>query len=274
MSIRCMKVHFDATPESIDRLQLARHLAEVQGAGVTAVYAAPHSSSQVPADAVPLSSLAVFRELDEQRQRKAFVNFEAAMKEPGPHATWAAIDVDPVFTNFVQDALCADLLVLGQRSSADCRDDEMPHDFAESVVIASGRPAIVVPCGSRTLDVGRRIVLAWKATPEAMHAVTAALPLMQQADQVHLATWGEPDAGPQELAGIEHYLRQHDIEPKRYEGGSSNAVGDAVLAFCRQVSADLLVMGCYGHTRFRERVLGGATRTVLHSMTLPVLLAH
>jgi nucleotide-binding universal stress UspA family protein len=274
-SLRSIRVHLDQQPASAHRLQVGRHLAAQHGAVVAGVYAVPPCFSQVPlaADISP-SALAALRELDDERRRVAHATFEAAMREPGPYASWAEVGSGAVFGDFVHEALFADLLVLGQRPAAGSHAGEMPADFAESVVIASGRPAVVVPHDSSEPATGHRVVVAWKATREAMRAVTAALPLLQKADQVHLANWSEPDLEPPDFAAIEHYLRHHDVEPKRHAFGRSSAVGDAMLALCRDVSADLLVMGCYGHTRFRELVLGGASRTVLRSMHIPVLIAH
>lgn len=274
-SIRSILVHFDAQPACVERLQVARRLAEQHGACVTAVYAVPPSFSQVPysADVSP-AALAAFREIDDERLRQAFGSFEAAMKEPGPHARWVPITGVAVFSDFVHAALFADLLVLGQRPPGSRLKRDMPADFAESVVIASGKPAIIVPRVVTELSPGHRVVVAWKATREAMRAVTAAFPLLQRADQVHLAHWSEAACGPQDFAAIEHHLRLHDIEAVRHEFGRSEAVGEAMLALVSEVAADMLVMGCYGHARWREFVLGGATRTVLQSMTVPVLLAH
>jgi nucleotide-binding universal stress UspA family protein len=99
---------------------------------------------------------------------------------------------------------------------------------------------------------------------------------MQGARSVHvlLARWTDDD-DPDGL-NIERYLRCHGIDAVLHAdaGHGADAAGDALLALARDVSADLLVMGCYGHSRARELVLGGATRTVLQSMMLPVLMAH
>jgi nucleotide-binding universal stress UspA family protein len=88
--------------------------------------------------------------------------------------------------------------------------------------------------------------------------------------------WGEDNFAPAETTfGIGRYLQWHDIkaEVRRYPDEPDN-IGDLLLSRASEEGADLLVMGCYGHSRLREMVLGGTTRVVLRSMTCPVLMAH
>ena len=103
--------------------------------------------------------------------------------------------------------------------------------------------------------------------------------MLQRARRVHLALWDEADDvrndAPQP---IERYLANHGIAPtlhrNRLTGPEAHAVGELLLSLAADVQADLLVMGCYSHGRAREWVLGGATRTVLQAMTLPVFMVH
>jgi nucleotide-binding universal stress UspA family protein len=116
---------------------------------------------------------------------------------------------------------------------------------------------------------GRDVLVAWKPTPEAARAVQAALPLLHAARQVHVAAWGDD---PRE---IERLLLLHGIDARYHREPAADAhVGELLLSRAADLSADLLVMGCYGHSRTRELVLGGASRRVLQSMTLPVLMCH
>jgi nucleotide-binding universal stress UspA family protein len=122
----------------------------------------------------------------------------------------------------------------------------------------------------------RVVVVAWKATREASRAVTAALPLLRRATQVHVVTWQRDDEGNgADAPDIIGWLRSHAVSAVMHRFAEKpEDVGAGMLAQARAFDADLLVMGCYGHSRAREWILGGATRTVLKSMTLPVLIAH
>ena len=119
--------------------------------------------------------------------------------------------------------------------------------------------------------------MAWKNTREAAHAVSAALPFLCRSERVHVVAWRDVDEEGETNAplDIEQYLRSHGVTATMHRHQDRPVeVGDALLSMVADVGADLLVMGCYGHSRAREWVLGGVTRTVLGAMTVPVLMAH
>jgi nucleotide-binding universal stress UspA family protein len=272
-AIRSMLVHFDAHPSSVGRLKLARDLAGQHGASVAAAYGVPMSLSDVAAstDGTPAGWIE-YQAIHAERQRGAFELFEAAVKEPGPSVHWIDLQRMPKGPLFSHHALFADLLVLGARTPGSWFARATPVDVAETVSIASGKPALIVPHGFSTC--AHRIVVAWQAGREAMRALTASIPFLQKADEVHLAHWNEPESESPDFPALQHYLRLHDVESTCHEFGRADAVGEAMLELARELHADLLVMGCYSHSRLREFVLGGVTRTVLASPTLPVLVAH
>jgi nucleotide-binding universal stress UspA family protein len=273
VALRSILVQFDADPSATHRLQVARRLAGRHGASVAAAYAVPKRRPPVAAcdDGTP-ASLFEHDAIEAEQQRAARECFEAALRAPGPDARWIETDRREGCRGFVDHALWADLLVLGAETRGRWTK-ELRAGFAETVVIDSGKPAIVVPHEASTGPVGRRIVVAWKAEREAMRALTGALPLLQAADQVHLAHWSEPDRDVPDFPALERYLRLHAIEAVRHKFGRADSVGEAILALGTSLTADLLVMGCHGHARMRELVLGGVTRSVLAAPTLPVLIA-
>jgi nucleotide-binding universal stress UspA family protein len=119
------------------------------------------------------------------------------------------------------------------------------------------------------------VLVAWRPGRESARALRAALPLLQQASQVHLVTWMDDlDAAGASQQAVTEHLRLHGIDAVQSQcGAQPHDAGAALLAQAASVGADLLVMGCYGHTPSQEMVLGGATRTVLHDADLPVLMA-
>jgi nucleotide-binding universal stress UspA family protein len=113
---------------------------------------------------------------------------------------------------------------------------------------------------------------------EASRAIGAALPLLRRAGKVTLAVFN-PNAigskhGPLPGADLAGFLARHDVAIEVQQLETELDIGNALLSLAADISADLLVMGAYGHQRLRELLLGGATRTVLKTMTLPVLMAH
>ena len=121
-------------------------------------------------------------------------------------------------------------------------------------------------------------MICWNASREATRAVADAIPILRRADVVQIAMFNidkEPDVNA-ELAGndLAVYLARHGINVEVLPPRTDKNIGSAVLALAREQSSDLLVMGGYGHTRFREFLLGGVTRTVLGEATMPVLMSH
>jgi nucleotide-binding universal stress UspA family protein len=276
-SLKQVLVHLDCTDEALHRLAAARHIAGQHAAALTALYAVTPAFVELPyaLEVGPVAKDMV--ELDEQRRTKAHRAFDRAMDAPGAVAQWSQLDDTGIAGAFAQQALFADLLVMGQRQPADKAGTEVPPDFVESVLVASGRPAIVIPYVGWSLPLGETMAIAWKETPEAARAVTAALPLLRRAERVHILSWGSesmPNIGGQAL-NLDQYLKAHGVTATWHRGGPEpREVGELLLSRVFDLGADLLVMGCYGHSRAREWVLGGASRSVLSAMTLPVLMAH
>jgi nucleotide-binding universal stress UspA family protein len=120
------------------------------------------------------------------------------------------------------------------------------------------------------------VLIAWKPTRECARAVACAIPLLRQAKKVKVLSWSDAGPAPAELTyGIRRYLSWHgiDAEVRRYAEVPDD-LGELLVSRVADEGADLLVMGCYGHSRLRQAVLGSVTRVVLESMTCPVLMAH
>jgi nucleotide-binding universal stress UspA family protein len=155
----------------------------------------------------------------------------------------------------------------------------MSRQLAEQLVLASGRPVLLIPYIGAGATMGERVVIGWDASREAARAVSDALPILERAASVVVVTINprQRDFGHGEMPGtdIALHLARHGVkvEVQRVETRDMD-VGNALLSHLAGQSADLLVMGGYGHSRLREIVLGGATRTVLGDMTVPVLMSH
>lgn len=276
-SLTQLLVHLDGSPRAMHRLDVARRIAQSHGAAVTALYAVTPALLVVPFAPEAGSSVGTtLREIDDERRAGVRAAFDRSLATPGVHAAWAEVQDYPIVSAFSQQALYADLMVLGQHDPSS-PSPGVPVDFPESVIAASGRPALVLPYVDLPPVVGETVVIAWKATREAARAVSAAVPMLQRARRVHVVAW----AGEEELIGgarldLDGYLKLRGIQPvwHREGGDEPSLLGELLLSRSFDLAADLLVMGCYGHSRAQEWVLGGTSRTVLRSMTLPVLMAH
>lgn len=271
-------VHLDPASACAHRLAYARRLAQRMDAALAALYAATPGYLELPyAPELGPSLAAELVALDAERRARTVKMFDQVTGTTGPMATWSEAKDMAVVPAMTQQALHADLLVLGQYERDSDAIGGVPFDFVETVLAASGRPAVVVPYVGWPGAVAEVVAIAWKPTREAARALSASLPLLRGAREVHVLTWGPAtDSGivgaQLDLAG---YLRLHGVQARWHHGGPEpNALGEVLLSRAAELGADLLVMGCYGHSRAREWVLGGTSRTILEAMTLPALMAH
>ena len=277
--IRSVLLHLDASPSSASRLAFARAVAQNYEAALSVMFVA--SPPQHPLTlAFSERPAALLQPIDPAAAERTRSVFDTALAEGGLPMRWLDSDgTDPVEA-FRTQALYADLLVLGQRDPAAPSPGSMPSGFVESVLIGTGKPALILPFAGRFEATGRDVLIGWNETPQAARALTAALPWLRSARRVHVLEVTDEPA--QDCAGeldIAQYLQLHGIVSalQRHRAPPAPVPGDAgelLLSFANEVGAGLLVMGCYGHNLAREFMLGGASRSVLQAMTLPVLMAH
>jgi nucleotide-binding universal stress UspA family protein len=157
--------------------------------------------------------------------------------------------------------------------------DEFDQWYAESVIFGSGRPALIIPHDWKRRETFQlnTAVVAWDLSRPAARAVADAIPLLQKVSQVYVVSVAGDKDIDQERSAVElaRHLAHHRIEVTVETVDSRGQdVGSAIAAHCASRNADLLVMGAYGHSRIRQFIFGGATRSMLARPTLPVLMSH
>ena len=281
MSYKDLLVVLDASADTRGRIDLAAALAERFAAHLVGLYPIPNPELPLRAGYADLAVLEpVYREwraralaqADETREA-----FERAAQLRGIASEWRGTaegwEADPAL-----HARYADLAILGQR---DPENDEMTliRPRPEGVALAAGRPILVVPYAGKFATVGRNVLVAWNASREAARVVADAMPFLAAADAV-IVLAVDPHTGPDghgELPGadIALHLARHGVKAQIERTVSADVpIGEVLLSRIADLGADLLVMGAYGHSRARELLLGGATRSILASMTIPVLMSH
>lgn len=273
MSYKTILVHCDENPKAIARIKLAIDLARRHDAHLIGMAAAP--APQLPVDMLTPLPADIFTALEEGtrlRLADARKQFERATAAAGMSAEFIERIDDPIDA-FATALRYADLAVVGQRS-----EEASDTDLPEAVAIASGRPVIVVPHIGYTRPIGGNVLLAWNASAQAAHAATAAVPLLAKAKSVTLLVIdgsGSSDHGEEPGADAARWLTRHGVKVSVLRESSGGAdVGSIILSRALDRDIDLVVMGVYGHSRLREFILGGASQTMLSSMTVPVLMAH
>jgi hypothetical protein len=177
----------------------------------------------------------------------------------------------------------ADLVVMARHGTRQATVGWVPPDLVESTALDAGRPVLVLPAGSTASRwvQPRRVLLAWKPTRESARAASAALPWLRAAERIDLVAQAAREPMEPAWPGsteVTAWLRSQGcaghIEVRDPNGADDTRLGESLLDWADGWDSDWLVMGCYGHSRARERLLGGVTRTVLQQMDRPVLMVH
>jgi nucleotide-binding universal stress UspA family protein len=167
-----------------------------------------------------------------------------------------------------------DLAIVGQAEPHGASVDDI---IAETTLFTSGRPMIIVPYIQKVPLKLDRVMVCWDSSRQAARAIGDAMPLLAKAGRVQVVIVTNERDKQNEIEGadIAEHLARHGltVDVHRVAGGDID-VADALLSHASDSGADFMVMGGYGHSRLREFVLGGVTRSILQSMTVPTLMAH
>jgi nucleotide-binding universal stress UspA family protein len=279
MSYKTILVHVDQSRHMAERVKVAilialSEKAHLIGAATTGVSRFVYGTDGVPPkDPTLAAHLAFLRE----RADQALAEFEAIVTSIGVESFEKRVLDDEAGGGISLQARYADLVVIGQTDPEEPAPGVMAM-FPEYVVLHCGRPVLIVPYAGQYAHVGDKVLLAWDASLEAARAVAGALPLLKRAGSVEIVIFNAqaspllPNAQPGNDLAV--YLARHGIKATVSLEKADIDIGAALLSLAADRTADLIVMGAYGHSRFREILLGGVTRTMLQSMTLPVLMAH
>lgn len=276
MSYKTILVHIDSGKRCSARVEVAIHLALSHDAHLVALHAlAPFEPpGYVTAEVGPaiLDSQRFVAESEMARTEEAFNKL--ALAAGLTNAEWRTAIDDPVDAMTLH-ARYADLAVIGQADFS--AGSPTPSDFPQRLVLAAGRPVLILPSAGSIASVGKRILVAWSPSREAARALTDAMPLLRLADSVYVMAVNPKSDEHGAVAGadIGLYLARHGVRVDvKTDHGAEIDVGNELLSRAADLDADLIVMGGYGHSRLQEWVLGGATRTILESMTVAVLMSH
>jgi nucleotide-binding universal stress UspA family protein len=247
---------------------------EAHLAGVTFAFDPVVPSGMI--DGLSASMIETFRAESEKVGKAALAKFEQAIRGSGVSVETHLLEAGPTGAAelFGQMARHYDLALVAQIDPEKNTPEEL---VPEAVLLGSGRPVLVVPYiqkASLTLD---RIMVCWDASRAAARAIADAMPFLECAKAVDVVTVARKEGQRNQLPGfdIAHHLARHKlkVELKRIVAGDID-IASALLSHAADSGADMIVMGGYGHSRLREFVLGGVTRGMLGSMTVPVLMSH
>lgn len=212
----------------------------------------------------------------DNKAKDAVTRFEAAAKRAGlsTESRIVSASVSAAADQFARIGRRFDIVVVGQADPDQGIQDEVVD---ESALFESGRPVIFVPFIQKSGVKLDRVMVCWDGGRAATRAIADSMPLLMKAKQVEIVMIASKASKGDEIAGVDlgQHLARHGlkVDVKRITSPDID-VASTILSYAADSSADLIVMGGYGHSRLREFILGGATRGILESMTVPVLMSH
>jgi nucleotide-binding universal stress UspA family protein len=271
-----LHIHDDKCLEA--RLQVALDIARQYDGRITCAQAAPYDFG-MPTDFYGVMSAEMMVDYAETSD-KLRTRLEEDLVNEG--VTWGWVASKGSAMNLIAcHAPLHDIVIVGAHDPLQI--DGSPSRFVAELLERVRAPILVVPEDAKSFDAAGPIAVAWNGSPESAHALRAALPMLMRSDTVHVLTVEEKKKKRKreekfDLPSLQasEYLAQHGVtseltELPRKKGVS---IAEALVEASRKRRAGCLVMGAYGHSRFRERILGGVTRNMLRDPPMPLFLAH
>jgi len=227
-------------------------------------------------DGVAASIIATYRAESEKAGKAAVAKFDEAVRRAGLSAESHLLEAGPTGAGelFAQMARHFDLTVVAQTDP----EKEAPEELLpEAALFGSGRPMLAVPYIQKAGLKLDRVMVCWDGSRPAARAVADAMPFLERSKAIDVVTVSKDQGSRNDLPGVDiaHHLARHKLKVNlKHIVASDIDVASTLLSHAADTGADMLVMGGYGHSRLREFVLGGATRGILESMTVPILMSH
>jgi nucleotide-binding universal stress UspA family protein len=280
MAYRTLVLHLTNEARARALVEAAMGIAQRHEAHLIGLYVIPsveiHVAAEVPVTADILSAQ---REFYTEQAGSIRAIFDKITTEAGFSCEWRTVDATgaSVTDAVMAHGRCADLIICGQSDPAN--DPASLLRVGEDVMMASGRPVLFIPTAGTFPTIGNNATVAWNGSREAARAAFDALPMLKMAKQVRILAVNpdDTDLHGTTLPGSElaTSLSRHGVKCEAAHSVAADiGVGDELLSRLADRGSDLLVMGGFGHSRFRQFVFGGATRSILGHMTVPVLMSH
>ncbi len=281
MGYKTLLVHLDGSKHCAERVAVAAKLAQEHDAHLVGL--APTGEAALPYwDGSSQATAIIIEVLDalQNNARTAMAAFDRQVAQAGlgrPHE--ARLDRNDAGIAMIRHARYSDLVIVGQPDPVEV-ENVAPPQLPVEVLLNAGKPVLMIPKHGHFETVGRRVLVAWDGSREAARAITDAMPFLKRADRVVVLVinpeYGEDGSkhGQEPGADIALFLARHGTKPEVLVKTTHIGITPSILTVASELAADLIVMGGYGHTRLREFVAGGTTRSMLNAMAVPVLMSH
>ena len=262
-----------------DLMDVAMPMAEKQEAHIVGLHVMveiPHYGAiDVPMHRELYAKQHAIRKTQAEEIEKAF---REACKATTAPSEWRCENI--IYLDFehelAKQARLADLVIVSQKDNDPL---DAWSDLPTQLIMHSGRPVLIIPSTAKFSGIGKQVIVAWNGTREAARAAFDALPLLKTAENVKILVINPPESEQKNTLSVGDdlalTLSRHGVKAEATMNFTSDiSVPEEILSRAADDGADLVVMGCYSHSRLREFILGGATREIMKTMTVPVLMSH
>ena len=279
MTIKDIQVNVDNDAACSKRVKMAVNLAATMDAHLTGVHVRrtfPFPAYSVVPTTVDVDMVAIYNEALDDQEANARKVFKEAIGVGNTKVSWHTLR-GSISYELASSARYSDLLLIGQPNPKEATS--LNDGITDEIIMSAGRPCLLLPYETNSVGFGTSPLIAWDGSRESGRAVHDAMPFLKQAGKatILIVNPEKSDTDFEDLPGamISEHLARHDIDVTvEVSRNSPLNTGDTILAYAADNQHDLIIMGAYGHSRWREIVLGGATRTVMKHMQVPVLVSH
>ncbi len=279
MSFKDIIVYVDGTEVSKARIHFAVSFAKAQSAYLIGIGLAPKVLLPLYGADVAIADMSGVLDSVKAQGEEALEGFRVSAEKAGVAAEARLMQgtSEEFPHDFAAAARLADLAILGQPRDGDPLIGQ--YALVERCLFASGRPVMIVPAEPANIDLGGTIIAAWDGCAEAARAFNDALPFLKAASRIVLLVAvfdGTNDGAEPATDGMVAHLARHgvNVEETRVTARERDDIGRLLLTRANDLQADMIVMGAFHHSRWREFILGGVTLTMLEEATIPLFMTH
>ena len=280
MAIKNILVHVDSSTQSAAIVKAAASVAKKFDAGLNGFHVLPDVAVAAAVPGGGMVSATIVEDMQEDAEKRAGRAeeiFRKAADELASPDGWVCVDSMGIGSRAAaaRVAYYADLVVMGRLGEED--EPVASGVYPQDLVVDSGRPLLFMPPTDGPASIGKTVVVAWSESREAARSVQDALPFLMAADTVKIVSVVKKDEdGSESVRKMARLLKDHGIEgaAETVTAQDDQSTSGALFDYARKVGADLMVAGAYSHSRLREGIFGGVTKSIFDSAPLPVLLSH
>jgi nucleotide-binding universal stress UspA family protein len=276
MSYKTILIHLDNARNMDMRIQAAIDVAKAEKAHLVGVAPADRTGYFFGNPRSAESTIPIIAERDDLREHAelAAQQFQDRLRDEGEISYEVQVTDEDAYAGIESRVRYCDLVILGQYDPSSSANP-MESSLIRDVLLGGGAPVLIVPRDAKAARINGRALIAWNGSAQARRAVHDALPLLQRCEAVKVAIFSPTGHAEEPGTQLQNFLARHGISAELItQTATYHDVQQRLLPTVLDTDSDLLVMGGYGHSPLQQRLLGGVTRTVLHTMPVPVLMSH